>query len=322
MLAIVIRDVTTTFMSRLQLASIPGVLGPSGGGGKTSSRSSSASRTPAASTTPLRREPATSSEIDMHALSEALAAGASSTPGVDGAHQAANAGLLGHTREAARKLVGVKPDVDVKALEDVAAGNAMYKDVSQLKQERDQEVPPADSMTTTSTPSEKPSPSPSRQSTLTAAAAARPPATTSTTTAAATTTGSTSSTGSSSSASSTAASASAAALAANLSPTQQKLLRRSLEWADRVKRAWAELPDGVRMMFFTEPGEVEEALVRCVREERERREREGKGESKADGEGGKTKAIAGTAAVIATGTTLSPTDAQHKAEQEAAQEIA
>lgn len=314
MLAIVIRDVTTTFMSRLQLASLPGNLVAGTGASRTQTRTG-ASSSSSTSSTPQRREPATSSEIDLHALSEALSAGASATPGVDGAHQAASSGVLGHTREAARKLVGVKSDVDVQRLEDAAAEVGSI-DVAQLKQERDQEVPQHDeakqeagaskpsSTTSWSTPSTS-----SSQATLTtddvSSSTNKVSSLTST---------------SSSASTSAAAAASAAALAANLTPTQQKLLRRSLEWADRVKRALNEVPVGVRLMFFTEPSEVEEGLVRCVREERERRRREGAGNKK---QGEKAaSASAGVAAAIGATTSLSERDAQLKAEQEAAQEIA
>jgi hypothetical protein len=50
-----------------------------------------------------------------------------------------------------------------------------------------------------------------------------------------------------------------------LTATQLKLVRRAAEWTDRRYRAQAELPEGIKLLFFQHPVEVEEEIVGIVR---------------------------------------------------------
>ena len=50
-----------------------------------------------------------------------------------------------------------------------------------------------------------------------------------------------------------------------LSATQLKLVKRAAEWTDRQNRARQELPEGVRLFFFEHPAEVEDEIVGIVK---------------------------------------------------------
>ena len=50
-----------------------------------------------------------------------------------------------------------------------------------------------------------------------------------------------------------------------LSATQLKLVKRAAEWTDRQNRAKQELPQGVRLFFFEHPAEVEDEIVGIVK---------------------------------------------------------
>jgi hypothetical protein len=50
-----------------------------------------------------------------------------------------------------------------------------------------------------------------------------------------------------------------------LSATQLKLVKRAAEWTDRQNRARQEVPEGVRLLFFEHPVEVEDEIVGIVK---------------------------------------------------------
>ncbi|KAJ9107021.1 hypothetical protein QFC19_002890 [Naganishia cerealis] len=50
-----------------------------------------------------------------------------------------------------------------------------------------------------------------------------------------------------------------------LSATQAKLLKRAAEWTERMKRASHEVPAGVALMQFREPGEIQDTLLQLVK---------------------------------------------------------
>ncbi|KAJ9115100.1 hypothetical protein QFC22_005429 [Naganishia vaughanmartiniae] len=50
-----------------------------------------------------------------------------------------------------------------------------------------------------------------------------------------------------------------------LSATQAKLLKRAAEWSDRMKRASHEVPEGVALIQFREPDDIEETLLQMVK---------------------------------------------------------
>jgi hypothetical protein len=50
-----------------------------------------------------------------------------------------------------------------------------------------------------------------------------------------------------------------------LSANQLKLVKRAAEWMDRRNRAQAELPKGIKLLFFEHPVEVEDEIVGIVK---------------------------------------------------------
>lgn len=50
-----------------------------------------------------------------------------------------------------------------------------------------------------------------------------------------------------------------------LSATQAKLLKRAAEWSERMKRASHEVPEGIALIQFREPDEIQDTLLQMVK---------------------------------------------------------
>lgn len=182
-----------------------------------------------------------SSDIDLAALSEALAVEGSGHDGVD---QAARSGVAGRTRDAARKLAGKAGDLDLGRLR-------LHRSDSNSSNSSDDSP---DRSGEGSTTPRKVNQDPLRRhpedleeaiADIGAGDDLTPPGT--------------------------------PAYAENmlvkqteaemqeLSATQLKLVKRAAEWSDRRYRAQNELPQGVRLLFFQHPEEVEAEIVEIVR---------------------------------------------------------
>ena len=175
-----------------------------------------------------------SSEIDLAALSEALAAEGT---GVD---QAARSGVAGRTRDAARKLAGKASDLDLSRLKlhrsdssddgtvsPARSGSSTPRRVNHDPLRRHPEdleeaiadIGAGDDLTPPGTPGFN------DQMIVKQTEAEMQ----------------------------------------ELTATQLKLVKRAAEWTDRRYRAQTELPAGIRLLFFQHPEEVEDEIVKIVR---------------------------------------------------------
>ena len=175
-----------------------------------------------------------SSEIDLAALSEALAAEGT---GVD---QAARSGVAGRTRDAARKLAGKASDLDLSRLKLHRSDSSDDETVSPARsgsstprrvnhdplrrhpedlEEAIADIGAGDDLTPPGTPGFN------DQMIVKQTEAEMQ----------------------------------------ELTATQLKLVKRAAEWTDRRYRAQTELPEGIRLLFFQHPEEVEDEIVKIVR---------------------------------------------------------
>lgn len=197
----------------------------------------------------------TMSEVDFAALDEALGH-------VDGHDQAAQAGIGGRKRDAAKKLIHAASGIDMRRLRLSSPSETTLSSGQQDSPRRHESVESISSMASLdqSPPQSK---SPSKTVSSKAPVSAVPLV------------------GPDDIAAIGATGPSSDSLISlddevreveeefqELSATQTKLLRRAAEWNERVNRLSQELPAGVRLLLFREPAEVEETLMQLVKENR------------------------------------------------------
>lgn len=299
-LAVAIRDVTTAFTASIQ----------------NQLKRTSGTATPTTPTRPNVPRQVTASEIDLKALTEALQAegAATSMSDLDGVEQASTSGIGGRARDVARKAMGVPSKLDLKRFkltDGIGGGDGGSDSVGGVESENSsasesgQRTP-----TTTNSSSGKRS---SREESIKAIGSGSGPGSTTsvqTTSRAASPERTKNPTeiddsneinkiekmgvaGSASIASGPMTDELALTKEEmqtkeemNALTTQQlKLVRRAAEWNVRRKRAMAEIPEGVKLLFFAEPGEVEVELREMVR-------RESKGHVAVTGGGGGIEPVA------------------------------
>lgn len=253
-LAIAIRDITTPSQAEEIAASALA---------RTSSITfpTTAKSTPV---TPTRERPSGSGSVDVKALNEAIG-------GINGTEQAANAGLIGTARETARRMVGAQSDVNFKELK----MSNLSQDKKQTPEAKEQEIPTdkqeqsKPSTSSVTTVSESPTSQSKELPTSTVRRARNSTESVNTHATAETTTSTETATDLLAKA---ASKDQLKTQMANMTSQQQKILRRSLEWGDRMNKAIDEVPLGVRLFFFAEPRDIEEQLVKVVRDERRKTE--------------------------------------------------
>lgn len=200
-----------------------------------------------------KRQP-TASEVDFASLTDALSH-------VDGQDQAAKAGIGGRKRDAAKKLFRTPSGLDLRNLRLSSPSEVNTPTSSQTDSPRqgsgsdlssltDSKAGPSTSLSTQSAEkaflfSQQPPDSAIIQGKISSAGAAGP--------------------------------SSDAAITMEeeikeaeeefqeLSATQAKLLKRAAEWSERMKRASHEVPEGVALIQFREPDEIEDTLLRMVK---------------------------------------------------------